>query len=141
MPSEDTGTPAGPASMARLDPAPELIGSLALVAILASGALLGLMIQGNWLKILRVGTASVVYLGVLLAELWSRTGLRTAANRLPYWPFGVAGGAAGAISGLIRPMPSLGLVSVQLVSAALLLGGVHWLSVRWWRRLRTHIAS
>jgi hypothetical protein len=79
------------------------------------------------------GDASVVYLGFLLVWSLRRTGRPDAPS---WWPFGAAG-AAGFVSGVVRPVTTPLLALVQAAGAALLLGTVHWLAVRNVPRLRS----
>lgn len=117
--------------------APELIGSITLIALIVAGATVGLLFQGNWPKTVRVLAASATYLGVCGVVLACTSALRGEARRLPYWPFWFAGAAAGLVSAVVRPTTTAYVILIQTLSAALLLGGVHWVSVRWWRRMRS----
>jgi hypothetical protein len=64
-------------------------------------ALVGLGIQGNWPKFARVLSSAVTYVVVLPIAL--RGPPQPASKpRRPFWPFGLAGAAAGLVSGLAR---------------------------------------
>jgi hypothetical protein len=105
--------------------------SLALLSFVVVIATAGLwFVDGNYAKVLRVVTAFFGYGAVLI------TAQRHAAIKLPtIVPFALAGAAAGVISGLVRPDPNLLVIVYGTLGAALLLGPVHWLGVKYWRAL------
>jgi len=98
-------------------------------------AIVGLATDANWPKITRVATAFVTYVVVLLA---ARGG--GGKERIPFPVFGLAGGACGLVSGLVREDVEGPVVVVGVLAGALLLGGVHWLALREWGRLRSMAA-
>ena len=102
--------------------------SLALLAAVLLLALAGLALGGNWPKVWRVAAAALAYGAVLLAAA------RGGPARYP--AFALAGAAAGLVSGIARAAVDPRVVAAQLLAGALLLGGVHWLALRTWRRLR-----
>jgi len=115
---------------AALTPRGAVLQSLVLLGLVVGGALVGLGIQGNWPKVLRVLLAALAY-GIIL---WQSVRRSTAPGAAPYWNFVLAGAVAGAVSGLARSTTSVLLVLVQTVGAAFLLASVHWLGVRAWQR-------
>ncbi len=115
---------------AGLTPRGAVLQSLLLLGAIVGCALVGLAIQGNWPKVLRVLLAALAY-GTILGLSLRRA---TTAGGAPYGNFVVAGAVAGAVSGLVRPTTTLLLVLAQALSAAFLLASVHWLGVRAWQR-------
>ena len=111
-----------------------LAGSLVILAAVVVLALVGLGLQGNWPKVLRVSLASVTYVTVVVLGLRAQAPTPAA---LPFLPFALAGAAAGLVSGLVRPTIDPGLVVASTVAAAVLLGGFHWFSLTTWR----HVAA
>lgn len=109
--------------------------SIALIAVVVVLALVGLATDGNWPKILRVGLSFLAYAGTL--EAWRRAA--AARPTLPFLWFASAGAAAGLVSGLVRPELHLSILLAGTVAATLLLGGVHWLGLTYWRRVRAAI--
>ena len=112
----------------------EFLWSVALLIGLVVFALIGLVLQANWPKLLRVAAAAAAYLLVLLPAALKRlppSGDAALAYRL----FAIAGAAAGLVSGLARPSTTVPIVVVQAVASALLLGGIHWLALHHYRRL------
>jgi hypothetical protein len=107
----------------------DLLASVALLGVVVALALIGLALDGNWPKVIRVACAAATYVTILLA--FASRGEGPAR----YWWFAAAGAAAGLVSGMLRPVPDLAPVLTGTVAAALLLGGVHWTAVRFWRRL------
>ncbi len=90
-----------------------LLPSLAVLGAIVAFALIGLAAVGNWPKVLRVAAAAATYALLLLSVCRGRSEPRPGA-------FLVAGAAAGAVSGLLRP--------------GLLLGPFHWWALRTWQR-------
>lgn len=118
--------------MSRSSETRELELSLALLAAVVVFALIGLGFEGNWPKVLRVAVSFVAYAGVLLS--WVRR--RPSRTRVPFAIFAGAGALSGLVSGVVRPgAPDPRLVAAQVALAAVLLGGVHCLALRGWRRL------
>jgi hypothetical protein len=96
-----------------------LYESLAIVAAIVVLALAGLVGARNWPKVLRVVAAFVTYGGILVLVVRRFR----AAGR--WWPFGVAGLAAGLVSGLVRTQTTAVLVCVQ-GAGGVLFGTAHW---------------
>jgi hypothetical protein len=107
----------------------DLLASVALLGLVVALALIGLALDGNWPKVIRVACAAAAYVTILLS-LASR-----GAEPARYVWFAAAGAAAGLVSGMLRPVPDLAPVLTVTIAASLLLGGVHWAAVRFWRRL------
>src|SRR5262245_45718752 len=91
----------------------EFVASLGLLAFLTLTATLLLIIDANWPKATRVGLASGTYLVVLAAgpSIAKRPGLMPQAPSA--WWFFAAGGAAGLVSGAVRPDMTLRVALVQ----------------------------
>lgn len=108
--------------------------SLVVMGAIVVLATIGLALDGNWPKVARVATAFLTYVVVLLAAggAGDETGEKT-----PYRAFALAGGACGLVSGLVRAEVDVAVVAAGVLAGALLLGGVHWLALRGWRRLHT----
>ncbi len=119
--------------------APALLESLLLLALVVAGALVGLALQQNWLKILRVASASLGYFTALFVAVRSPPARAKGPGVYPYWPFCLAGAVAGLMSAVVRPSTSLALIMVQVLGAGFLLGGVHWIALRWWSRVRSRL--
>lgn len=100
-------------------------------------ALIGLALDGNWPKVLRVALAA----GAYGSSLWLLAHRTAPGREVPYWPFGLAGSLAGLVSGLVRPAFQIELVLAGMLGAALLIGGVHWLALRAVRRLLSRAES
>jgi len=117
----DEGRPARPAG---------LPSTLAVLAFVLGFAALGLASDHNWWKLARVLVAAAAYAGVLVAAF------RALAPRgsVPWWPFALAGAVAGGVSGVVRPGSDARVLVSSVTAAALLLGTVHWIALRWWRR-------
>jgi hypothetical protein len=113
----------------------DLTISLLAIAGIALLATIGLAIDGNWAKVLRVLSALIGYLRVLVPV---RKQLSPPVSLLRFM---AAGAVAGAISGLIRPDDGIVLnrLIALTVGGAALLGPVHWLAVRqargWYSRI------
>jgi hypothetical protein len=116
----------------------DLAMSLCLLAVIITLALGRIALDANWLKCLRVSLAFCTYLGVVLALL-RRGRFINAAGQLSFWPFALAAALAELVSGWLRPGASVSMTLEMAITAALLVGGVHWLSLRSWRLLRDKI--
>jgi hypothetical protein len=108
------------------------VGVLAVVVLIA---LVGLSIEGNWLKVLRVAHAFAGYALVLLTLLHIRADRVAAGRTLPFAWFAAAGLAAGLLSGIIRPEFKPNVLIAGTLGSALLLASMHWLAVNYWRKL------
>jgi hypothetical protein len=108
---------------------------LAFVLILA---LVGLALEQNWSKLMRVAAAAVVYLAcmVLIAR---RSGPSVQGPRWRY--FVIAGALAGLASGLLRTAGGARWIIADVVGAGLLVATVHWLAVHYGPRLRAWLAA
>ena len=111
--------------------------SALLLALLFAGVLCGLAYEENWRKLVRVGLAASVYLSALL--LLTRRWRRGVSAPLPFWPFAVAAAAAELASGWLRTRVADGVTFWLAPAAAVLVGGLHWLALRHWRRLRERL--
>ena len=116
----------------------DLLWSALLLALLFACVLCGLAYEENWHKLLRVGLASGVYLSALL--LLTRRWRERGHAPLPFWPFAVAAAAAELSSGWLRTRVAGGMTFWLAPAAAVLVGGLHWLALRHWRRLRERLA-
>ena len=116
----------------------DLLLSAGLLALAFLAVLGGLAYEENWRKLLRVGLASTVYLAVLLLLTW-RWRRGSADAPLPFRPFAVAGAAAELSSGWLRTRVADGVTFWLAPAAAVLVGGLHWLALRYWRRLRMRL--
>jgi hypothetical protein len=106
--------------------------TLMVLAAIVLFASIGLALDGNWPKLVRVTLAAVAYLGPLAA--WSSYPFPR--DTPPWWLFAGAGGLAGLVSGLLQPVFSLAVILMQIAGASLLLGTVHWLALRYGRAVR-----
>jgi len=104
-----------------------VVQSVCLLAAILVVALPGLALAGNVPKLLRVGLAVGAYVMVLLALTRGRASP-------PLGSFVAAGVAAGLVSGLARGSISAGVIGAGVVGAGFLLGPLHWLALRSWRR-------
>ena len=111
--------------------------SVLLLALLFAAVLGGLAYEENWRKLLRIGLASSVYLSALL--LLTQHWRARAVAPLPFWPFAVAAAAAELSSGWLRTRVADGMTFWLAPTAAALVGGLHWLALRYWRRLRARL--
>ena len=66
---------------------------------------------------------------------------RVRAGGLPFPAFAVAALHAGLVSGLVRPVVEAHIVVAGALAAGVLLGGIHWLALRQWRRLRAVVGG
>jgi len=117
----------------------DLRSSALLLALLFAAVLCGLAYEENWRKLLRVGLAASVYLSALL--LLTRRWREPAAKPLPFWPFALAAAAAELSSGWLRTRVADGMTFWLAPAAAVLVGGLHWLALRHWRRLRERLTG
>ena len=117
----------------------DLLTSALLLALLFAAVLCGLAYEENWRKLLRVGVAASVYLTTLL--LLTRRWRRETFAPLPFWPFAVAAAAAELSSGWLRTRVAEGMTFWLAPAAAVLVGGLHWLALRRWRRLRERLTG
>jgi len=107
--------------------------SLAALALVVAFALLTLALQGNWPKALRVALAFLAYAAVLVVALRAPILRSTGSRECGPVPFLLAGAAAGLTSELVRGTAAAALVALG-VAGGMLLGSVHWLGLRRWRR-------
>lgn len=105
-----------------------LLGAVVLLAIA------GLSMDGNWPKVARVATAFLTYVVVLLA---ARGVGGEGGEGIPFRVFALAGGASGLVSGLVRTEVQGAVVAAGAFAGALLIGGIHWLALRSWRRFHS----
>ena len=115
----------------------DFMSSALLLALLFAGVLCGLAYEENWRKLVRVGLAASVYLSALL--LLTRRWREREHAPLPFWPFAVAEAAAELSSGWLRTRVAEGMTFWLAPAAAVLVGGLHWLALRHWRRLRERL--
>ena len=115
----------------------DLVLSALLLALLFAAVLCGLAYEENWRKFVRVGLAASVYLSALL--LLTRRWRERGRAPLPLWPFAVAAAAAELSSGWLRTRVADGVTFWLAPAAAILVGGLHWLALRRWRRLRERL--
>ena len=115
----------------------ELLVSILLLTLVTMIADFGLAFQGDWPRIVRVTLSAASYVAVLGVVLRGIGRLGAPAARIPYWPFALAGTAAGVIGALLPPSDRALLSLAGVVLAALILGGFHWLAIRSWPRART----
>ena len=112
--------------------------SLAILTAVVLLALAGLAADGNWPKVERVAASFAAYAAtVFVAGRFERHGRDTPS----FWVFALAGAVAGIVSGLVRDEVRASTVAVGAIAAAFLLGGLHWLALRSWRRLRSGVTS
>jgi hypothetical protein len=119
-------------------PRHDLRVSLALVSAVVVFALIGLATDHNWPKLLRVSLAFATYAGSLLAFTNARRADASAEALIEYRWFAIAGALAGLVSGIVRPEFRLDVLVAGTGAASVLLAGVHWLALRYWRRLLPH---
>ena len=94
--------------------------SLLLLGAVLGIALIGLAVDGNWPKVLRVAAASCGYAATLL--------FLTRHAATGWWRFAVAGLVAGAASGILRLDPGALTIAVDAI-AATAVATVHWLGL------------
>ena len=112
--------------------------SLAIITAVVLLALAGLVADGNWPKVERVAASFAAYAATVLI---ARHLERPKQDVPSFWVFALAGAVAGVVSGLVRDEVRASTVAVGAIAAGLLLGGVHWLALRFWRRLRSALTS
>lgn len=118
----------------------DFVKSMIALACLFTCVLVGLAYEENWRKLARIFIAFFTYAAILLSLLTWRGGAgKPTGARLPFWPFAVAAASAELTSGWLRPAPAIGLGLWLAPAAAFLIGGVHWLTLYWWRPLRERI--
>jgi hypothetical protein len=120
----------------------DVIASLAGLGMVVVLTLIGLAFDGNWVKFVRVGVSFGVYTTSCLLLF------RAAGKQLRYWPFALSAALAAALSvsvnvsfDIIPPEAYARTLMVAIVAAAIFLGGVHYLGVRFWRRIVDAIAA
>ena len=111
----------------------DMKASILLVGGVVLLAMTGLGMDGNWPKVARVVTAFLTYVVVLFAVRGARDG----GEDVPFRDFAVAGGSCGLVSGLVREEVQTAVVAAGILAGSLLLGGLHWLVLRSWRRLHS----
>ena len=99
-------------------------------------AVIGLAVDGNWPKVLRVGAAAGAYACMLLAL--SRK--HAPGRAIEWWRFAAAGTAAGIVSGLLRPDPGITTIGID-AAAALVVASVHRVSLALGDRVRRKIVA
>jgi hypothetical protein len=126
----------------------DLMLSVGLLALVFVAVLAGLAHEENWRKLLRIAIASSVYVAALLSLTWAsargeaaRTSQGAARASLPFWPFAVAAALAELSSGWLRPNVPAGTTLWLAPAAAFLIGGVHWLALKYWRPLRERLTG
>jgi hypothetical protein len=119
----------------------DLFASLLIMSILVAFALTGLMWDENWRKVLRVGVGFSAYIVVLMTAIRVYSLEARGRASLPFWAFALAGAAAEACSGWLRPQARWSVDIPTVIMAAILIGGAHWLGLRFWRPLRERIFS
>lgn len=117
----------------------DLAVSLCLLCVLVAVVLSGLAWDENWRKLLRVLLGFGAYLIVLLAALRVYSLRRRKNGPFPFPAFAMAGAMAEASSGWLRPTAATKIDILTVLAAAILIGGVHWLALRYWRPLRERI--
>lgn len=126
------------ASMMRRD----LKLSLCLLGCIILLALSRIALQANWIKCLRVLLAFSVYSLVLIALQLKRSKRDSRAGvPLPFWHFALAAATAEFFSGWLRPDARPDTELLMIPTAALLVGGFHWLALKSWRPLRERIVK
>ena len=122
-------------------PARDLYASLLVMSILVAFALTGLAWDENWRKLLRVALGFAAYVVALVTAIRVYSLDKRERVSLPLWAFALAGAAAEASSGWLRPQARWSVDIPTVTMAALLIGGAHWLGLRLWRPLRERIVS
>jgi sugar phosphate permease len=113
--------------------------SLCLLALLFALVLFGLAWDANWQKLLRVLIGFSAYIIVLLSGLGIYDLVTKRRAGLPFAAFALAGAAAEIGSGWLRPAARTAVDLSTALAAAILIGGVHWLALRYFRPLRERI--
>ncbi|HEX8747978.1 MAG TPA: hypothetical protein VF717_12320 [Pyrinomonadaceae bacterium] len=130
---------AGEGAAMRRDLRRDLLASLCLLALLFALVLCGLAWDANWQKLLRVMTGFSAYLVVLLSALGLHGFMTKRRSGLPFAAFALAGAAAEISSGWLRPTARTAVDLSTALAAAVLIGGAHWLALRYCRPLRERI--
>lgn len=117
----------------------DLKASLCVLALIAAFVLSGLAWDENWRKLLRVLIGFIAYVTVLLSALGLYSLRRKRRASFPFWAFALSGAMAEAGSGWLRPTATTKLDILTVLLASILIGGVHWLALRYWRPLRERI--
>lgn len=116
--------------------------SLCLLGCIILLALSRIALQANWIKCIRVLLAFSVYSLVLIAlQLKRGEKENSAVVSLPFWHFAMAAATAELLSGWLRPDARLDTELLMIPTAALLVGGIHWLALRTWRPVRERIVK
>ena len=119
----------------------ELIISIGILTAVVCVADVGLAIQGNWAKIVRVTLGAASYVAILGSVLKLTGRFGAPAGRLPLWAFLVAGLCAGLVAGLAGSEAALSLALASVVVTPVLLAAVHWVIVQRWAWIRRRLAS
>ncbi|MDF2696608.1 MAG: hypothetical protein K0S65_4991, partial [Labilithrix sp.] len=101
--------------------------SLLLLGAVLAIALIGLAVDGNGPKVLRVAAAGCAYAATLL--------VLTRHGSAGWWRFALAGLVAGMASGVFRADPGALTIAVDAI-AATVVATVHWLGLAQSERLR-----
>ena len=113
----------------------DLLLSLVLITVVVVFALVGLAIDRNWPKLLRVSLSYATYAGMLLALVRAHSASLGGSKSVPYAWFVSAGALAGVVSGIVRADFRIDVLVAGTIAAAVLLAGVHCFALRHWRRL------
>jgi hypothetical protein len=114
----------------------ETLGTTAVVLMVGSMMLWSEAIERGRRLAFTIGSAVVFYVLALVL-----LGLRSAPDRIAWWPFAIAGLATGAVAELIN---ARFLVTRELFIAAatgLVIGTAHWAALRVWVRLTERRAA
>lgn len=117
----------------------DLLASVWLLGVAFAAVLAGLALDANWRKLLRVLIAAPTYVCVLLTLFRVRGVAAASGGGLPPWPFCAAAAAAELASGWLRAGVAAHITFWVAPLAAVLIGGLHWLGLRYWRPLRERI--
>ena len=115
--------------------------SLCVLGLLIAFALSGLAWDENWRKFVRVAIGFSAYILVLLSALQAYRLITKRRTSLPFPAFALAACAAELSSGWMRPNARTTFDFLTALAASFLIGGIHWLALRWWRPLRKLIVS
>ena len=114
----------------------DLLASLCILGFVVAAVLCGLAYDANWRKFLRISIAAFSYVAALLTLLRPKSRAAVSRGRLPFWPFAASAGACELASGWLRPGVPAGTTLWVAPLAAILIGGLHWLTLLSWRPLR-----
>ena len=117
----------GPAWLARI----ETLGTTLIVLLIGSMMLWSEALVRGWRLTITIASAGLVYVVGLIV-----LGRKSYADGIAWWPFAVAGFAAGAVGELIN---AKFLVTRELLNAGLTgtaIGTAQWMALRVWIRLR-----